>query len=158
MINFFFLLNNIFNYIIEQKSWNTITQNRNKKSLSKSFSWFPLDINGSDKNSFWINRNGSKCFFRLMEFHEFTINHNSRWELQVIISEILVHHNQGWARNLHLKLFLFIDLLKKLMILWRFCIIIMGCVGITVYWSKTFFYPTSWGKHCIRKTVLNIFW
>ena len=41
--------------------------------------------------------------FRLIDFPEFAINHESQWEFQLIISEILGHHNQGWTRNLQLR-------------------------------------------------------
>ena len=37
----------------------------------------------------------------------------SQLEFQLIISDTLGHHNQGWPRNLHLKLFLSIYLLKN---------------------------------------------
>ena len=43
------------------------------------------------------------------------------------------------SRNLYFKLFLSIYLLKKLIILWRFFINIMGCARITGYWSETTF-------------------
>ena len=64
------------------------------------------------KKSFWINRNGLKHAFRLMDFPEFAIDHESQWECQFFISEILGYHNHGWAKNLHFKLFLY-DLRKK---------------------------------------------
>ena len=74
-----------------------------------------------------------------MDFPEFAINHESQWEFQVIMSEILGHHNQGWPKNLHFKFFLSIYLLKELIMLWRFYINITSCVGITGYWSETIF-------------------
>ena len=49
-----------------------------------------------------------------------------------------IFYNQGWP-SLHLKFFSSIDLLKKLIALWRFYINITVCVGITVHWSETFF-------------------
>ena len=50
------------------------------------------------KKSFWINRNGSKGVFRLMDFREFTISHELLWEFLFNISEILDQHNQGHTR------------------------------------------------------------
>ena len=43
------------------------------------------------------NRSGSKLafIFRLMDFTEFAINHESQREFQLIISKILGYHNQG---------------------------------------------------------------
>ena len=41
------------------------------------------------KKSFWINRNGSKHAFRLIDFPEFAIDHGSQWECQFFISEII---------------------------------------------------------------------
>ena len=83
-------------------------------SLSKSLSWFPLHIKSNDtrndatgcKKSFWVNRNGSKRVFRLIDFPEFIINHGSKWGFQINISKILGHHNQGRPRNISFKLFL----------------------------------------------------
>ena len=37
------------------------------------------------------------------------------------------------------NLFLSIDLLRKLIVLWRFYINTAGCEAITVYWFETFF-------------------
>ena len=91
------------------------------------------------KNSFLINRDGSTRVFRLMYFLEFATNHESHWEFQFIISEMLGHHNQGWPRNLHVKFFLSIDLLKELITLWRFNINVTDCVGITGYWFEAIF-------------------
>ena len=86
-----------------------------------------------------MNRDGNTCVFRLMDFPEFAINHESQWEFQLSVSEILGHHNQGWARNLHFKFFLLIYLLKELTMLRRFYINTKGCVGITGYWFETIF-------------------
>ena len=84
-----------------------------------------------------MNRDGNTCVFRLMDFPEFAINHESQWEFQLSISEILGHHNEGWLRNLHFKFFLSIYLLKELTMLWRFYINVRDCVAITGYWSET---------------------
>ena len=46
-----------------------------------------------------MNRKGSKWVVRLMNFPEFTINHESQWEFQFIMLKILGHHNQGWPKN-----------------------------------------------------------
>ena len=89
------------------------------------------------KKSFWINRNGSTVAFSLIDFLGFATNHDLQCEFQFIISEILVHHNQRWLRNLLLKLFLLVDLLKELIVLWWYYINMTGCVGIIVYWSET---------------------
>ena len=51
------------------------------------------------KKSYWIIKNWSKWVFRLMNFPEFKINHESQWEFQFIMLKILGHHNQGWPRN-----------------------------------------------------------
>ena len=74
-----------------------------------------------------------------MSFPEFVKNHESQWEFQLIISEILGLYNQVWPKNLHFKLFLSIYLLKKLIMLWRFYINITSCVEITGYWYETIF-------------------
>ena len=94
-----------------------------------------------------------------MDFPEFTINCESQWEFQLIISEILGHHNQKWPRNLHFKFFLSIYLFKELTMLWRSYINITGCVGMTSYWSETIFiishnifvklFETSFGSNII---------
>ena len=76
---------------------------------------------------------------RLMNFLQFAINLESQWEFQLIISDVLDHHNQGWPRNLHFKFFLSIYLLKKLIMLWRFYINVTSCLGITGYWPETIF-------------------
>ena len=74
-----------------------------------------------------------------MDFPESAIYHESLWELQFITLKILGRQNQRWPRNLHFRLFLCIDLLIMLIIFWRFCIKVTGCVGIIVYWSQAFF-------------------
>ena len=89
-------------------------------------------------------------------FPEFTINHELQWELQRA-PEILGHHNQGWSWNLHFKLFLSIDLLKKLVVWCKFSIDTTGCVGITGYWSEIFL------SYLLRTTsfykiVWSIYW
>ena len=63
-----------------------------------------------------MNRNESKFNFILMDFPEFTISHESQREFQFIISKILDYHNQERLWNLHFKLFLSIDLLRKLIV------------------------------------------
>ena len=59
----------------------------------------------------------------------------SAWDFQLIVSEILDHHNWGWPRNLHFKFYLSICLLKELTMSWWFYINATGCVGVTGYWS-----------------------
>ena len=73
---------------------------------------------------------GPSSVFRSMDFPEFAINQELHLRLQLIISEILGHHNQGLPRNLHFKFFLLIDLLKEHSILWRFYINITSCAGL----------------------------
>ena len=63
------------------------------------------------KKLFKINRNGSWHVFRLMDFRELTINHESQWEFQLIILEILSHPNQvhcikKWSMKFSIKDFL----------------------------------------------------
>ena len=60
---------------------------------------------------------GSSSVFRLTDCPEFAINQELHLRLQLIISAILGHHNQGLPRNLHFKFFLLIDLLKENIIL-----------------------------------------
>ena len=91
------------------------------------------------KKSFLINRDANTRVSRLMDFPEFAINHESQWELQLSISEVLGHHSWRWIRNLHFKFFLSIYLLKELTMLWRFYINVRDCVAITGYWSETIF-------------------
>ena len=91
------------------------------------------------KKLLWINKNRWKCIFRLMDFPEFVINHELRWEFQLIISEILGHHKQGWPRNLHFKFLLSIYLLKRMIMLWRFYMNITSCIDLIGYWSETIF-------------------
>ena len=74
-----------------------------------------------------------------MDFPEFEVNHEPQWEFQLIISEILGHCNQGWPRNLHVKFFLSIYLLKERTMLWIFCINMTDCTIITGDRSKTIF-------------------
>ena len=76
------------------------------------------------------------------------MNWSAFLEFQFIISEILGHHNQGWPRKLHFKLFLLNDLLKKPIAFWRFYIYITVCIGRTFYWSETCF------SYLLRKTLL----
>ena len=66
-----------------------------------------------------------------MGFPKFITNHESQCEFQLIVSEILDHHNQVRSRNLHFKFLLSIYLLKKLTVLWRFYTNITGCEWIT---------------------------
>lgn len=47
-----------------------------------------------------------------MDVPEFAIDCESQEEFQLIISEILDHHNQEWPRNLQFKFFLSIYLFK----------------------------------------------
>ena len=138
-------------------------------SSSKTLFWSPLYINGNDtwnqatsyvvKILFWRNRNGSSLVFKSTDVLELAINHKSDWEFQLIVSETLVHHNQGCSRNLHFEFFLSIwflgadnfvqntietvfglalksreykrNLSGKEIMLWRFYINKTGCVRIT---------------------------
>ena len=89
--------------------------------------------------------------FRLMGFPRFTINHKSQWGFQFITSEIFNYHNQVWLKNLLSKLFQSNDILKKLIVLWRFCLNIAGCVKKTSLLIWNSFYHISYGKHCFVK-------
>ena len=97
-----------------------------------------------------------------MDFPEFAIKHESQWEFQLIILEILGDHTQGWSKNLRFKFFLSIYLLKKIVMLWRFYISITGWVEKTDYWSKISFvmslkenivvermFETFFGSNCL---------
>lgn len=85
-------------------------------SSSKTLFRSLLYINGDDtwnhatsyvvKILFRRNRNGSSLVFKSTDFLELAINHKSEWEFQLIVSETLVHHNQGCSRNLHFAFFL----------------------------------------------------
>ena len=85
-------------------------------SSSKTLFRSLLYINGNDtwnhatsyivKILFRRNRNGSSLVFKSTDFLELAINHKSEWEFQLIVSETLVHHNQGCSRNLHFAFFL----------------------------------------------------
>ena len=66
-----------------------------------------------------------------MDSPRFGINYEPQWEFLLIISMILGHYNQGWPRNLQINFFLSIYLLKNPIILWKFYMNIMTCVGIT---------------------------
>ena len=48
-----------------------------------------------------------------MDFPEFAINDESQRKFQLIISDILRHYKKEWRKNLHFRLFLWIDLFKK---------------------------------------------
>ena len=75
----------------------------------------------------------------LMDVLEFAINHESQWELQLSISEILDHHNQRWPMNLHFRFLLLTYLLREFTMLWRFYINVKNCIGIIGYWSEPIF-------------------
>ena len=62
---------------------------------------------------------------------------------QLIVSEVFGHHKQGSLSNLHLKLFLSIYLLNRLMVLWIYHMNVTGYVWITVVDLKSFYHLTE---------------
>ena len=75
-----------------------------------------------------------------MYFPESTTDHESDWEIQLFISEILGHHIHRRPRILHVKLFISVHLQKKLIFFLSFYINLTGWVEIRVYYcSETFF-------------------